>query len=57
VNSNYRIAATLYSLGTWCVSGMYVEIPCMMMMMIMIIPTKLAQAVTQKAEDIILTEK
>jgi len=28
INSNERIAATLYSLGTWFVSGIYVYIPC-----------------------------
>jgi hypothetical protein len=28
INSNDRIAATLYSLGTWFVSGIYVYIPC-----------------------------
>jgi hypothetical protein len=42
INSSDRIAATLYSLGTWFVSGIYVYIPCikeivMMMMMMMII--------------------
>jgi hypothetical protein len=41
-NNNNRIAAILYSLGTWFVSGIYVQIPCMkeitlMMMMMMII--------------------
>jgi hypothetical protein len=28
INSSDRIAATLYSLGTWFVSGIYVSIPC-----------------------------
>ena len=40
INSNDRIAETLYSLGTWFVSGIYVKILCikeMMMMMMMII--------------------
>jgi hypothetical protein len=27
-NSSDRIAATLYSLGTWFVSGIYVKISC-----------------------------
>jgi hypothetical protein len=29
MNSNDRIAATVYSLGTWFVSGIYVQIPGM----------------------------
>jgi hypothetical protein len=40
INSNNRTAATMYSLGTLFVSGIYVEIPCIteiMMMMIIII--------------------
>jgi uncharacterized membrane protein len=42
MNNNDRIAATVYSLGTWFVSGKYVCIPCIkeimrMMMMIIII--------------------
>jgi hypothetical protein len=44
INSRNRIAATLYSLGTWFVSGIYVKNLCikeivmvMMMMMIIII--------------------
>jgi hypothetical protein len=43
INSGDRIAATLYSLGTWFVSRIYVKIPCIkeivvvMMMMMMII--------------------
>jgi hypothetical protein len=43
MNSNKRIAATVYSLGTLFVSGIYVQIPCikeimtMMMIMMMII--------------------
>ena len=42
INSNDRIAETLYSLGTWFVSGIYVKLACikeimMMMMMMMII--------------------
>jgi len=39
MNSNNRIVATLYSLGTQFVSGIQVQIPCIkeMMMMIMII--------------------
>jgi hypothetical protein len=28
INSSDRIAATLYCLGTWFVSGIYVYIPC-----------------------------
>ena len=36
MNSNNRIAATLYSLGTQFVSGIYVLIPCIKMMMIII---------------------
>jgi hypothetical protein len=28
INSSDRIADTLYSLGTWFVSGIYVQIPC-----------------------------
>jgi hypothetical protein len=28
INSSNKIAATLYSLGTWFVSGIYVKIPC-----------------------------
>jgi hypothetical protein len=28
MNSSDRIAATLCSLGTWFVSGIYVKIPC-----------------------------
>jgi hypothetical protein len=30
VNVSDKIAATLYSLGTWFVSGIYVLIPCIM---------------------------
>jgi hypothetical protein len=47
MNSNRRIAAILYSLGTLFVSGMYVQIPCikeimvMMMMMITIVIMRL----------------
>jgi len=37
INSNDRIAATLYSLGTWFGSGIYVLIPCINEMMMMII--------------------
>jgi hypothetical protein len=42
INSSQRIAATMYSIRTLFVSGMYVQIPCikemvMMMMMIIII--------------------
>jgi hypothetical protein len=41
MNSNNRIAATVYSLGTLFVSGICVQIPCikeiMMIMMMMII--------------------
>jgi hypothetical protein len=41
IKGNNRIAATMYSLGTLFVSGIYVQIPCikaiMMMIMIMII--------------------
>jgi hypothetical protein len=28
INISDRIVATLYSLGTWFVSGIYVQIPC-----------------------------
>jgi hypothetical protein len=28
INSSNRIAVTLYSFGTWFVSGIYVYIPC-----------------------------
>jgi hypothetical protein len=28
INSNDRIATTMCSLGTWFVSGIYVQIPC-----------------------------
>jgi hypothetical protein len=40
IHNNGRIAATMYSLGTWFVSGICVWIPCVkekMMMMIIII--------------------
>jgi len=42
INNKDRIAATMYPLGTWFVSGICVWLPCieetmMMMMMIMII--------------------
>jgi hypothetical protein len=41
INSSDRVAATLYSLGTWFVLGIYVQIPCIkdtvMMMVVMII--------------------
>jgi hypothetical protein len=42
INSSDRIAATFYSIGTWFVSGIYVYISCikvivMTMMMIIII--------------------
>ena len=37
IDSNERIAETLYSLGTWFVSGIYVQIPCIKEIMIMII--------------------
>jgi len=33
-NYKYRTAATLYNLETWFVSGMYLSIPCIKMMMI-----------------------
>jgi hypothetical protein len=42
INSSDRIAATLYSLGTLFVSGIYVQIPCIkeiVVMMIIIIIT------------------
>jgi hypothetical protein len=37
MNSNKRIAATVYSLRTLFVSGIYVQIPCIMEIMIIII--------------------
>jgi len=37
MNSNNRIAPTLYSLGTWFVTRMYVQIPGIKEMMMMII--------------------
>jgi hypothetical protein len=37
INSSDRIAATLYSLGTWFVSGIYVYIPCIKEIVMMII--------------------
>jgi hypothetical protein len=37
MNSNKRIAATVYSLGTLCVSGIYVQIPCIKEIMTIII--------------------
>jgi hypothetical protein len=41
INRSDKIAATLYPLGTWFVSGIYVKIPCIkeivMMMMVIII--------------------
>jgi hypothetical protein len=37
INSNKRIAATVYSLGTFFVSGIYVQIPCIKEIMTMII--------------------
>jgi hypothetical protein len=37
MNSNNRIAATVYSLGTLFVSGIYVQIPCIKEIMTMII--------------------
>jgi hypothetical protein len=37
INSSDRIAATLYSLGTWFVSGIYVQIPCIKETIIIII--------------------
>jgi hypothetical protein len=45
INSSDRIAATLYSLGTWFVLGIYVQIPCikeivMIIIIIIIISTK-----------------
>jgi hypothetical protein len=49
MNSKKRIAATMYSLGTLFVSGIYVQIPCikeimmMMMTIIIIIITIIAQ--------------
>jgi hypothetical protein len=44
INRNDRIVATMCSLGTWFVSGMYVEITCIketMMMIIIITATAL----------------
>jgi hypothetical protein len=40
MNSNKRIAATVYSLGTLFVSGIYVQIPCIKEIMTMIIIIK-----------------
>jgi hypothetical protein len=37
VNSNKRTAATVYSLGTWFVPGIYVQIPCIKEIMTIII--------------------
>jgi hypothetical protein len=37
MNINKRIAATVYSLGTWFVSGIYVQIPCIKEIIIIII--------------------
>jgi hypothetical protein len=37
MNSNKRIAATVYSLGTLFVSGMYVQTPCIKEIMTIII--------------------
>jgi uncharacterized membrane protein len=37
MNSNKRIAATVYSLGTLSVSGIYVQIPCIKEIMTIII--------------------
>jgi hypothetical protein len=37
INSSDRIAATLYSLGKWFVSGIYIKETVMMMMIIIII--------------------
>jgi hypothetical protein len=37
MNSNRRIAATVYSLGTLFVSGIYVQIPCITEIMTIII--------------------
>jgi accessory gene regulator protein AgrB len=37
INSSDRIAATLYSLGTLFVSGIYVSIPCIKEIVMMII--------------------
>jgi hypothetical protein len=39
MNSNKRIAATVYSLGTLLVSGIYVQIPCIKEIMTIIIIT------------------
>jgi hypothetical protein len=40
MNSNKRIAATVYSLGTLFVSGIYVQIPCIKEIMTIIIIIK-----------------
>jgi hypothetical protein len=40
VASKKRIAATMYSLGTLFVSGIYVQIPCIKEIMMMIIIKK-----------------
>jgi hypothetical protein len=37
MNSNKRTAATVYSLGTLFVSGIYVQIPCIKALIIIII--------------------
>jgi hypothetical protein len=39
MKSNYRIAATLYSLGTWFVSGVSVQIPCIKVVVMMMTMT------------------
>ena len=41
MNSNNRIAATLYSLWTYFVSGIYVKIPCIKEMVIMMMMMKI----------------
>jgi hypothetical protein len=41
INSNNRIGATMYSLGTLFVSGIYVKIPCIKEIMIIIIIIKI----------------
>jgi hypothetical protein len=46
INGSDRLAATLYSLGTWFVSGIYIkEIAMMMIMRIIIIVGPSARAV------------
>jgi hypothetical protein len=57
INSSDRIAATLYSLGTFFVSGIYVLIPCIkeivVMMMTIIIIIIYVEPETNKTADMV----